>query len=67
MGSEEGVAWKNLALVDVVEKNYLQWIEDIPWASVQQAVGYVVHMPLYLLLFCFGLLCFLLRSFTSKT
>ena len=66
MGTKEKVAWKDLSLVDVTEKSYLHWIDGIPWVSVQQAVDYVVHMPLYLLLFCFGFLCFLLRRFTSK-
>ncbi len=66
MGTKEKVAWKNLALVDVVEKNHLLWIDNIPWVNVQQVVGYVVHMPLYLLLFCFGLLCFIIKGFSSK-
>jgi len=67
MGTEEKVAWKNLAIVDVADKNYLHWIDTIPWVSVQQAVDYVVHMPIYLLLFCFGILCFLINGFRSKS
>jgi hypothetical protein len=61
-----GVDWMNLALVDIAEKNYLNWINDIQWVSVQQALNYVVNMPLYLLLFCFGILCFLINAFRSK-
>ena len=61
MGTVERAVWKNLALVDVAKKNYLNWINDIPWVSVQQAVNYVVNIPLYLLLFCFGILCFLIK------
>jgi hypothetical protein len=58
-----GVDWMNLALVDIAEKNYLNWINDIQWVSVQQALNYVVNMQLYLLLFCFGILCFLINVF----
>ena len=66
MDTERREVWKNLALVDVAEKNYLNWINDIPWVSVQQAVNYFVNIPLYLLLFCFGILCFLINAFRSK-
>ena len=67
MGTKEKLAWENLALVDIVEKNHLLWIDNIPWENVQQTVGYLVHMPLYLLLFCFGLLCFIISGFSSKS
>ena len=67
MGSEGGNSWKNLSLVDVVKESYLHWVDNIPWVHVQQAVDYVVHMPLYLLLFCFGFLCFLFNAFRSKS
>ena len=66
MGMEKKEAWKDLTLVDVVEENYLHWIENIPWLNVQQAVDYVVNMQLYLLLFCLGILCFLINAFRSK-
>ena len=69
MGSEGVagmVAWKNLTLVDVAEKNYLNWINNIPWVSIQQAVNYVFNVPLYFLLFCFGILCFLINALRSK-
>ena len=66
MGTEERAVWKNLALVDVAEKDYLNWINNIPWVSIQQAVNYVVNVPLYLLLFCFGILCFLINALRSK-
>jgi hypothetical protein len=67
MGIADGVAWKNLALNDVVDEDLFHWINNIPWTNVQQAADYVVNMPLYLLLFCFGLLCFLLNGLSSKS
>ena len=66
MGTEGRTMWKSLALIDVAEKNYFNWINDIPWISVQTAINYVVNVPLYLLLFCFGILCFLINAFRSK-
>jgi hypothetical protein len=66
MGAEEKVEWKNLAIVDVAEEKYLHWIDNIPWVNVQEAVNYVVNMPLYLFLFCFGILCFLISALTPK-
>ena len=35
MGTKEKFAWENLALVDIVEKNHLLWIDNIPWENVQ--------------------------------
>ena len=69
MGSE-GVAgmveWKSLTLVDIAEKSYLNWINNIPWVIIQQAVNYVFNVPLYILFFCFGILCFLINALRSK-
>ncbi|MCG6880873.1 MAG: hypothetical protein LJE96_17225 [Deltaproteobacteria bacterium] len=60
------VGRKNLTLVDVAGKNYLNWINNIPWVSIQKAVNYVVNAPLFLSLFCFGILCFLINAFKAK-
>jgi hypothetical protein len=66
MGTEDTIVWKSLALVDIIEKNYFNWIEKISWVSVQHVVTYVVNMPLYLLLFCVGIICFVINAFISK-
>ncbi len=66
MRVEEGFAWKNISLGQIFEEDYFSSLDRIPWENVQGAAYYVVNMPLYLLLFCVGLLCFLLNGFLSK-
>jgi hypothetical protein len=66
MGAEDEMVWKSLALVDVVGKNNFDWIKTLPWVILQHTVTYVVNMPLYLLLFCVGILCFLVNAFKPK-
>jgi hypothetical protein len=57
---------KGFAIVDLLEPKYLEWIEKISWASIQNAVTYLVNMPLFILLFCLGIIFFLLNAFKSK-
>ncbi len=66
MGTEEKMAFKSLTLVSVIGQGYFKWINSLSWVSLQKAVSYIVTMPLFLLLFCIGILCFLLHMFTSK-
>jgi len=66
MGEEEKTVFKRIALVDVVGQGRFNWIDRISWASIQTAVNYIVTMPLFLLLFCIGILFFLMHMFTSK-
>jgi len=66
MGMEEKMAFKSLALVDIIGKGHFNWIDGISWVSIQKAVNYIVTMPLFLLLFCIGILFFLMHMFTSK-
>lgn len=66
MGTGDKMVWKSLTLVEVVGKNYFAWIETISWVIIQQAVSYIVNMPLYLLLFCVGGICFAVNAFKPK-
>jgi len=66
MGTGDKTVWKSLTLVDVVGKNYFDWIETISWVTIQQAVSYIVNMPLFLLLFCIGIICFAVNAFKPK-
>jgi len=68
-GTEEKMVFKVFkitTLVDVVGQEYFHWIDGISWVSIQTAVNYIVTMPLFLLLFCIGILFFLMHMFTSK-
>ncbi len=66
MGTEETMALKSLSLVSVIGQEHFNWINSLSWVSVQKAVNYIVTMPLFLLLFCIGILFFLMHMFSSK-
>ena len=67
MDPADKITWKGLSLMKAVGKSNFTWIEKISWIYVQKAAAYIVTMPLFLLLFCVGIIFFLLNSFTSKT
>jgi len=60
---KENYDWKMLAIDDVVEVKYLSWIDEISVDLAQQAVQYIVTMPLYLLLLVLGGIFFLFSIF----
>ena len=66
MGTEETMVFKKLTLVSVIGQGHFDWIHSLSWVSVQKAVSYIVTMPLFLLLFCIGILFFLMHMFKSK-
>ena len=58
--------WKNLILMDVIGKSHFDWIDGMSEGIVHNVVQYIVTMPLYLLLFCVGILFLILGRLTSK-
>lgn len=64
--SQGDLAWKNLTLMDVINKNHFDWIAGMPEGIVHITLQYIVTMPLYILLFCIGTLLFILNAFMSK-
>jgi len=60
---KENYSWKMLALDDVVEAKYLSWVDKISVGLAQQAVEYIITMPLYLLLLVLGGIFFLFSIF----
>jgi hypothetical protein len=59
----ENYEWESMSITDAVESKYLDWIDKIDVDLVQQAVVYIVNMPLYLLLFILGCIFFLFSVF----
>ncbi len=55
--------WENLALVDILEENAFTWIDGISWTMLQNGLNYLVTMPLFMLLICIGLICFIISAF----
>jgi len=55
-----------MILMDVIGKSQLDWIAGMPEGIVHNIAQYIVTMPLYLLLFCVGILFFILNGLVSK-
>jgi hypothetical protein len=64
--TKKKTAWKNLTLADSIGQEYFVWIDSISWTSIQSIADYIVDMPLYLLLLCIGILCFIINAFRSR-
>ena len=64
--TNEKTAWKSLTLANSIGQEYFEWINTISWTSIQSGADYIVNMPLFILLFCIGILCFLINAFTPK-
>jgi len=58
--------WNNMILMDVIGKSHFDWIAGMPEGIVHNIAQYIVTMPLYLLLFCVGILFFILNGLVSK-
>jgi hypothetical protein len=56
-------AWESIRLVDLLDEKFFSWIESLSFTSVQNAAGYIVTMPLFMLLFCMTGLFFVLHFF----
>ena len=63
---QQQVAWKKISIVSLFGQEHLEWINTISWTTLQNFTHYVVNMPLYLLLICIGILCFILNAAVSK-
>jgi hypothetical protein len=66
MGTEETMVFKHLSLVSVFGQGYFDWIDNLSGVAVQNTLNYIANMPLFLLLFCVGILFFLLHMLLSK-
>ncbi|RZB31651.1 MAG: hypothetical protein SRB2_04620 [Desulfobacteraceae bacterium Eth-SRB2] len=66
MGNEEKFAFKSLSLVSVVGQDHFKWIDSISWDGIQNLVSFLVTMPLFILLFCIGILFFLIHMATNR-
>lgn len=60
------IIWKNITLMDVVDKSRLDWIEGVSSGTLHLILQYIVTMQLYLLLFFVGLFFLIISRLTSK-
>ena len=61
MGTEG--EWESLTLEDLLEVQYLDWIDGMKEGLLQSAADYVVTMPLFILLLAVGLVFFVVSAF----
>ncbi|MBW2489588.1 MAG: hypothetical protein JRE65_00380 [Deltaproteobacteria bacterium] len=61
-----GKAWKNLTLIDVIDKSHFSWVNGMSEGIIHNAAQYIIAMPIYLLLFCVGILFLILGRLTTR-
>lgn len=64
MGHE--VKYESLKLVNVLDEKYFAWIGKISFHGLERIPEFIVNMPMYILLFCFGGLFLVLSYFFGK-
>jgi len=60
------IAWQSLSIVDIVNAEYLKWIDGISWHGIQKIIKYIASMPLYILLFAVGAATLVVGGITDK-
>ena len=58
--------WKGLNLLGVFGKEHFSWLEGASFFGLEKIADYVVTMPLFILLFCIGVLFFVLDYFFGR-
>ena len=58
--------WKSMKLITVFDKKYFEWIDNASFFGLERIPEYIVNMRLFLLLFCVGVLFFVLDYFFGK-
>jgi len=38
------IAWQSLSIVDIVNAEYLKWIDGISWHSIQKIIKYIASL-----------------------
>ncbi len=54
--------WQTMNLLDVAEPEQLAWIQSLPFEVLRRSVDYLTEMPLFLLLFCLGVIFLVLGA-----
>jgi hypothetical protein len=60
------IVWKSISILDVVDAEYVKWIDDISWTTFQKILKYIATMPLYALFLCVGGISFLIGGFVDR-
>ena len=58
--------WKTLSLIKLFGPKYFQWIENISFFNLEDALMFIATMPLFALLFCLSILFFIIDKLYTK-
>lgn len=64
MGSKG--TWQSLSLKDVLGGPYVEWMGNSSFGGAERITEYILTLPLFILLFCIGLLFFVLDYFLGR-
>jgi hypothetical protein len=56
-------AWYDLSISNFFGPAHFAWVKDISFPYVGTAIEHVIHAQVYVLLFFFGILCFIIGMF----
>lgn len=59
-------AWKNLRLVDVLGSDAIDWVDNLSSYLVYSTADFLITAPVYIMLFCIGVVLLVLGSFLWK-
>ncbi len=60
------IVWKRLSIVDIVDAEYINWLDDVPLDAIQSISQYITTMPLYILLVAVGICLFIVGGLVQK-
>ncbi len=60
------IVWKRLSIVDIVDAEYINWLDDVPLDAIQSISQYITTMPLYILLVAVGIFLFIVGGLVQE-
>ncbi|MFC1515853.1 hypothetical protein ACFL7E_03740 [Thermodesulfobacteriota bacterium] len=59
------IVWENWTILDLVDEEYLTWIDGISYSFVQNILNRFIETPIFIMFLTLGILC-LITGFMSK-
>lgn len=60
------IVWKELTLMDSIGAEYFEWVDGMSMTTVKNAITYVIHLPLYIILAVIGGAMMILGGLLSR-
>ncbi len=62
----KAASWESLAIADIVNEKYISWIQGLSMGGLESIPDAIVHMPIFIVLFCLGGFFFVLEYFFGR-